>query len=61
MGHCDFIEVSQVGTTTKILDAVQRAFQFLYEPFEPNDIEVVDRAHAKLGETVNRSDKMKLR
>jgi hypothetical protein len=30
---------------------VQRAVQFLYEPFEPNDIQVVDRAYAKLGET----------
>jgi hypothetical protein len=43
-GHCDVVEVPGVGTTTKILDAVQRALQFLYEPFEPNDIEVVDRA-----------------
>jgi hypothetical protein len=50
-GHCDLVEVSQVGTTIKILYAVQRAVQFLYEPFEPNDIEVVDRAYAKLGET----------
>ena len=50
-GHCDFIEVPQVGTTTKIFDAVQRAIQFLYEPFEPNDIDVVDRAYAKFGKT----------
>ena len=48
-GPC--VEVPQVGTTTKIFDAVQRAVQFLYEPFEPNDIQVVDRAYAKLGET----------
>jgi len=26
--HCDFVEVPQVGTTIKILDAVQRAVQF---------------------------------
>ena len=32
-GHCEFVEVPQVGTTTKIFDAVQRAVQFLYEPF----------------------------
>jgi hypothetical protein len=50
-GHCDFVEVPQVGTTTKIFDAVQRAVQFLYEPFEPNDIDVVERAYAKLGKT----------
>ena len=50
-GPCDFVEVPQVGTTTKIFDSVQRAVQFLYEPFEPNDIQVVDRAYAKLGET----------
>jgi hypothetical protein len=49
-GHCDVVEVPGVGTTTKILDAVQRAVQF-HEPFDPNDIEVVDRAYAKLGET----------
>jgi hypothetical protein len=49
--HCDFVEVPQVGTTTKILDAVQRAVQFLYEPFEPTDIDVVERAYAKLGKT----------
>ena len=50
-GHFDFVEVPQVGTTTKIFDAVQRAVQFLYEPFEPNDIDVVERAYAKLGKT----------
>ena len=50
-GPCDFVEVPQVGTTTKIFDAVQRAVQFLYEPFEPHDIDVVDRAYAKLGKT----------
>jgi hypothetical protein len=50
-GHCDFVEVPQVGTTIKIFYAVQRAVQFLYEPFEPNDIDVVDRACAKLGKT----------
>ena len=50
-GRCDFVQIPQVGTTTKIFDAVQRAVQFLYEPFEPNDIQVVDRAYAKLGET----------
>ena len=31
-GHCDFVEVPQVGTTIKIFDAVQRAVQFLHEP-----------------------------
>jgi len=41
-GHCEI----EVGTTTKICDAVQRAVQFLCEPFV-----VVDRAYAKLGET----------
>ena len=46
-GHCDLVEVPEVGTTIKILYAVQRAVQFLYEPFE----QVVDRAYAKLGET----------
>jgi hypothetical protein len=40
-----------VGTTIKIFDAVQRAVQFLYEPFELNDIQVVDRAYAELGKT----------
>ena len=50
-GPCDFVEVPQVGTTTKSFDAVQRAVQFLYEPFEPNDIDVVERAYAKLGKT----------
>ena len=50
-GHCDLVEVPGVGTTIKILYAVQRAVQFLYESFEPNDIQVVDRAYAKLGET----------
>jgi hypothetical protein len=49
--HCDVVEVPGVGTTIKISYAVQRAVQFLYEPFEPNDIQVVDRAYAKLGET----------
>jgi hypothetical protein len=49
--HCDVVEVPGVGTTIKISYAVQRALQFLYEPFEPNDIQVVDRAYAKLGET----------
>jgi hypothetical protein len=49
--HCDVVEVAGVGTTIKISYAVQRALQFLYEPFEPNDIQVVDRAYAKLGET----------
>ena len=43
-GHSDLVEVPGVGTTIKILYAVQRAVQFLYEPFEPNDIQVVDRA-----------------
>jgi hypothetical protein len=28
-GHHDFVEVPQVGTTTKICDAVQRAVQFV--------------------------------
>ena len=50
-GHSDLVEVPGVGTTIKILYAVQRAVQFLYEPFEPNNIQVVDRAYAKLGET----------
>jgi FixJ family two-component response regulator len=50
-GHCDLVEVPRVGKTTKIFDAVQGAVQFLYEPFEPNDIDVVDRAYAKLGKT----------
>jgi hypothetical protein len=50
-GHCDVVEVPQVGTTTKIFDAVQRAVRYLYEPFEPNDIDVVKRAYAKLGKT----------
>ena len=50
-GPCDFVAVPQVGTTTKIFDAVQRAVQFLYEPFEAHDIDVVDRAYAKLGKT----------
>ena len=49
--NCDVVEVPGVGTTIKISYAVQRAVQFLYEPFEPNDIQVVDRAYAKLGET----------
>jgi FixJ family two-component response regulator len=49
--HCDFVEVPQIGTTTEIFDAVQGAVQFLCEPFKPNDIDVVDRAYAKLGET----------
>ena len=49
--HCDLVEVPGVGTAIKILYAVQRAVQFLYGPFEPNDIQVVDRAYAKLGET----------
>jgi hypothetical protein len=49
--HCDIVEVPRVGTTIKISYAVQRAVQFLHEPFEPNDIQVVDRAYAKLGET----------
>jgi hypothetical protein len=48
-GHYDFVEVPQTGTAIKIFDAVQRAVQFLYEPFDPNDIHVVDRAYAKLG------------
>ena len=48
--HCDVVEVP-AGTTIKISYAVQRAVQFLYEPFEPNDIDVVDRAYAKLGKT----------
>jgi hypothetical protein len=47
----NFVEVPQVGTTIKIFDAVQRAVQFLHEPFEPNSIDVVDRAYAKLGQT----------
>ena len=50
-GHCDLVEVPGVGTSIKILYAVQRAVQFLYEPFEPSDIQVVDRAYVKLGET----------
>jgi hypothetical protein len=50
-GHCDLVEVPRVGTMIKILYAVQKAVQFLYEPFEPNDIQAVDRAYAKLGET----------
>ena len=37
--------------TTKIFDAVQRAVQFLDEPFEANYIDVVDRAYSKLGES----------
>jgi hypothetical protein len=45
--HCDVVEVPGVGTTIKISYAVQRAVQFLYEPFEPNDIQVVDRAYTK--------------
>ena len=47
-GHRDLVEVPRVGPT-KILYAVQRAVQFLYEPCEPNDIDIVDRAYAKLG------------
>jgi hypothetical protein len=49
--HCDFVEVPQAGTKIKILHAVQRGVQFLYESFEPNDIDVADRAYAKLGKT----------
>jgi hypothetical protein len=49
--HGDLVEVPRVGRTTKILNAVQSAVQFLYEPFEPEDIEAVDRAYAKLGKT----------
>jgi FixJ family two-component response regulator len=30
---------------------VRGAIQFLYKPFEPNDIDVVERAYAKLGKT----------
>ena len=50
-GCCDFVEVPELGTTTRIFDAVQRALQFLLEPFTPNDLEIVDRAFASLGKT----------
>jgi hypothetical protein len=43
-GHCDFIEVLPVGTTTKIFDALQRAVQFLCEPFESNATETAQKS-----------------
>ena len=50
-GRYDLVEIRRVGTTTKIFDAAKSAVQFFYEPFEPKDMEVGDRAYAKFGET----------
>jgi hypothetical protein len=59
--HCDFVEVPQAGTKIKILHAVQRGVQFLYESFEPNVSTLQIERTPNSARPVNQSDKMKSR
>jgi hypothetical protein len=47
-GRRDSVSV-QFGQTTRIFEALNDAAKYLHEPFHEEDLELVDRAFAKLG------------